>query len=106
MTLGLQADISLRLILNFGLELFAENSDLALPPGTSNFEATLKFWDHQNRPLFLNAKVSAHFGGAVKIVVYSNFWIVNKTGLEEKMAETCFFETIVRIMFPMYAKLR
>ena len=75
-----QADITLRLVLTFGLDLFTESADLTLPPGSTNFESIIKFWDHQNRPLFLNAKVSSHFGGAVKIAVYSQFWIVNKTG--------------------------
>jgi hypothetical protein len=76
----IQADISLRLVLTFGLDLFTESADLTLPPGVSNFESIVKFWDHQNRPLFLNAKVTSHYGGAVKVAIYSQFWIVNKTG--------------------------
>ena len=78
--LNLQADISLRLVLTFGLDLFTESADLTLPPGVSNFETIVKFWDDQNRPLFLNAKVSSHYGGAVKVAIYSQFWIINKTG--------------------------
>jgi hypothetical protein len=65
-----QADLSVRLVLNFGLELFTESADLTLPPGISNFETNLKFWDDQVSILQVSFLAEMFLG---KFLSYVNF---------------------------------
>ena len=76
----LSADISSQTTLRFTLEMFPGQADLKVSPGDS-FETRLKFLDNQSRSLYVSFKVECKLGGAILIAVFSQFWLVNKTGL-------------------------
>ena len=76
----LSADISIQNSLSFCLEMFSGHADLQISPRES-FETRLKFLDNKSRSLYLSVKVECKLGGAILIMIFSPFWLVNKTGL-------------------------
>ena len=76
------ADICHPLEIVFALEAFPSPVTLALSlPGITVFETKLNFVDSQERCLSLSVRVVKTLGGAIRVSVYSPFWLVNKTGL-------------------------
>ena len=76
----LSADISGQTTLRFCLENFPGQTEINISSGDS-FETAMKFLDSQSRNLYLSIKVECKLGGAILVVVFSPFWLVNKSGL-------------------------
>ncbi|XP_063884386.1 intermembrane lipid transfer protein VPS13D-like isoform X2 [Scylla paramamosain] len=55
--------------------------EICLNPSSSPYLVTLKLQDVQKRLLYLHIKVHLQYGGALKVVVYASYWLINKTGL-------------------------
>ena len=76
----LSANISDQTTLCFSLENFPGQAEINILSGDT-FETQLKFADNQTRNLYLSIRVECKLGGAIQIVVYSPFWLINKSGL-------------------------
>ena len=76
----LSANISDQTTLCFSLENFPGQAEINILSGDT-FETQLKFADNQMRNLYLSIRVECKLGGAIQIVVYSPFWLINKSGL-------------------------
>ncbi|XP_042225636.1 vacuolar protein sorting-associated protein 13D-like isoform X3 [Homarus americanus] len=55
--------------------------EITLNPATSPYVMPLKLQDLQKRILYVHLKVRPQYGGALKVVVYAGYWLINKTGL-------------------------
>ncbi|KAK8735874.1 hypothetical protein OTU49_017439, partial [Cherax quadricarinatus] len=55
--------------------------EITLNPATSPYMMTLKLQDIQKRFLYVNLKIRPQYGGALKVIVYAGYWLINKTGL-------------------------
>ena len=77
----LSADISQQVEIVFSLETFPASATLTLSPGVSAFDTRLNFVDSYERILSLSVRVVSTLGGAIRVSVFSPFWLVNKTGL-------------------------
>ncbi|XP_034247458.1 vacuolar protein sorting-associated protein 13D isoform X2 [Thrips palmi] len=77
-----EVDIDGSIELSFHLDNFPGAGTLVLPPQpSSSFTQRLRLHDLSSRRLFLQASVHVNKGSAIKVVVWSPYWIVNKTGL-------------------------
>ncbi|XP_050720689.1 intermembrane lipid transfer protein VPS13D-like isoform X3 [Eriocheir sinensis] len=56
-------------------------SEITLNPSSSAYLVTVKLQDTQKRLLYLHLKVRPMCGGALKVVAYAGYWLINKTGL-------------------------
>ena len=52
-----------------------------LQPGRYNYDNRLTLGDGHERRLQLTARVEAIYGGAIRISILAQNWLVNKTGL-------------------------
>lgn len=70
---------------NFKMNGFPQSKPINIDPGaTGSFHHTLEMFDKKNRSLFLNAKIILASQGeepAVQVIIYSPFWLINKTKL-------------------------
>nr|XP_045619802.1 vacuolar protein sorting-associated protein 13D-like isoform X1 [Procambarus clarkii]XP_045619809.1 vacuolar protein sorting-associated protein 13D-like isoform X1 [Procambarus clarkii] len=55
--------------------------EITLNPASSPYIMPLKLQDMHKRIIYVNLKIRPQYGGAVKVVVYAGYWLINKTGL-------------------------
>ncbi|XP_047493790.1 vacuolar protein sorting-associated protein 13D-like isoform X6 [Penaeus chinensis] len=55
--------------------------EITLNPSTSMYVLPFKLQDSLKRILYIHLKVKPQFGGALKVVIYAGYWLINKTGL-------------------------
>ena len=71
-----------QIVLTLSLDQYPGSTNVILPANNaSSFEARVRVTDAQDRPLFLQVRVSPVFGGSMRVTVYAPIWLVNKTGL-------------------------
>ncbi|MEQ2212638.1 hypothetical protein XENOCAPTIV_002650, partial [Xenoophorus captivus] len=63
------------------LESFPMCKELLIPPGTQNYVVRMRLYDSNNRLLCLTIRIILRAQGALKILVSSPYWLINKTGL-------------------------
>ena len=62
-------------------DTFTPCGEIILNPSSSPYLVTIKLQDTQKRLLYIHLKVQVQYGGALKVVVYASYWLINKTGL-------------------------
>uniref|UniRef100_A0A2R5LD33 Putative vacuolar protein n=1 Tax=Ornithodoros turicata TaxID=34597 RepID=A0A2R5LD33_9ACAR len=68
-------------IITFSFENFRHCSNLVVPPGSGAFTTKLEARDAEGRLLILHVKVCILPGHALKLYVYADYWIINRSGL-------------------------
>ena len=74
-------DIEQNVRIELLLDLYPKGAELNLQPGRYNYDSRLTFEDGHDRRLQLTARVEAIFGGAIRVSILAQNWLVNKTGL-------------------------
>ena len=74
-------DIEQNVRIELLLDLYPKGAELTLQPGRYNYDSRLTFEDSHDRRLQLTARVEAVFGGAIRVSILAQHWLVNKTGL-------------------------
>lgn len=62
------------------LESFPECKELLIPPGTQNYVVRMRLYDSNKRLLCLTIRIILRAQGALKILISSPYWLINKTG--------------------------
>ncbi|XP_031422528.1 vacuolar protein sorting-associated protein 13D isoform X2 [Clupea harengus] len=75
------ADTSQNMELGVLLENFPMCKELLIPPGTSNYVVRMRLYDANHRLLCLTIRIILRAQGALKILISSPYWLINKTGL-------------------------
>ncbi|RUS70936.1 hypothetical protein EGW08_021300, partial [Elysia chlorotica] len=74
-------DVSSKFDLGINLENFPSCKELTIPPNTHNRKVLLRIYDNNKRMLKLVVRISMLKGGAMKLTISAQFWLVNKSGL-------------------------
>ncbi|CAG5986542.1 unnamed protein product [Menidia menidia] len=75
------ADTSQNMELGVLLESFPVCKELLIPPGTQNYVVRMRLYDTNKRLLCLTIRIILLAQGALKILISSPYWLINKTGL-------------------------
>ncbi|XP_071393480.1 intermembrane lipid transfer protein VPS13D [Centroberyx affinis] len=75
------ADTSQNMELGVLLENFPVCKELLIPPGTQNYVVRMRLYDANKRLLCLTIRIILRAQGALKILISSPYWLINKTGL-------------------------
>ncbi|KAL2104176.1 hypothetical protein ACEWY4_001044 [Coilia grayii] len=75
------ADTSQNMELGVLLENFSVCKELLIPPGTQNYVVRMRLYDANKRLLCLTIRIILRAQGALKILISSPYWLINKTGL-------------------------
>ena len=75
--MSIDNNLSVRL----SLDNFPIGGELIIPAGRVNFDGRVELTDCDHRLLQLSARVEASHGGALRLLIWSKYWLVNKTGL-------------------------
>ncbi|KAG5282212.1 hypothetical protein AALO_G00053510 [Alosa alosa] len=75
------ADTSQNMELGVLLENFPVCKELLIPPGTQNYVVRMRLYDANRRLLCLTIRIILRAQGALKILISSPYWLINKTGL-------------------------
>ncbi|TRY87039.1 hypothetical protein DNTS_009138 [Danionella cerebrum] len=75
------ADTSQNIELGVLLENFPVCKELLIPPGTQNYVVRMRLYDINKRLLCLTIRIILRAHGALKILISSPYWLINKTGL-------------------------
>ena len=62
------------------LENFPMCKELLIPPGMSNYVVRMRLYDANHRLLCLTIRIILRAQGALKILISSPYWLINKTG--------------------------
>ena len=62
------------------LENFPVCKELLIPPGTQNYVVRMRLYDANKRLLCLTIRIILRAQGALKILISSPYWLINKTG--------------------------
>ncbi|KAK7078969.1 Vacuolar protein sorting-associated protein [Halocaridina rubra] len=60
---------------------FMSSGEINLNPTSSPYVLAVKLEDFNKRILYIHVRVRPHYGGALKVIVYAGYWLINKTGL-------------------------
>ncbi|XP_061647829.1 intermembrane lipid transfer protein VPS13D isoform X2 [Phyllopteryx taeniolatus] len=74
-------DTSQNMELGVLLENFPVCKELLIPPGTQNYVVRMRLYDTNKRLLCLTIRIILRAHGALKILISSPYWLINKTGL-------------------------
>ncbi|GFN93642.1 vacuolar protein sorting-associated protein 13d, partial [Plakobranchus ocellatus] len=74
-------DVSSKFDLGINLENFPACKELTIPPNTHNRKVLLRIYDNDKRMLKLVVRINMVKGGAMKLTISAQFWLVNKSGL-------------------------
>ncbi|XP_034027547.1 LOW QUALITY PROTEIN: vacuolar protein sorting-associated protein 13D [Thalassophryne amazonica] len=74
-------DTSQNMELGVLLENFPLCKELLIPPGTQNYVVRMRMYDTNKRLLCLTIRIILQAHGALKILISSPYWLINKTGL-------------------------
>ncbi|GFR72193.1 vacuolar protein sorting-associated protein 13D [Elysia marginata] len=74
-------DISSKFELGINLENFPSCKELTIPPNTHNRKVLLRIYDNNKRMLKVVVRINMVKGGAMKLTISAQFWLVNKSGL-------------------------
>ncbi|XP_064107510.1 intermembrane lipid transfer protein VPS13D-like isoform X2 [Macrobrachium nipponense] len=66
---------------SFWTDAFTSCGEITLNPTTSPYVLPLKLQDSKKRILYVHLRVRPQYGGALKVIVYAGYWLINKTGL-------------------------
>ncbi|XP_074499141.1 intermembrane lipid transfer protein VPS13D isoform X2 [Sebastes fasciatus] len=75
------ADTSQNMELGVLLESFPVCKELLIPPGTQNYVVRMRLYDTNKHLLCLTIRIILRAQGALKILISSPYWLINKTGL-------------------------
>nr|XP_023697192.1 vacuolar protein sorting-associated protein 13D isoform X3 [Paramormyrops kingsleyae] len=75
------ADTSQNMELGVLLENFPICKELLIPPGTQNYVVRMRLYDTNKSLLCLTIRIVLRAQGALKILISSPYWLINKTGL-------------------------
>lgn len=62
------------------LESFPVCKELLIPPGTQNYVVRMRLYDTNKHLLCLTIRIILRAQGALKILISSPYWLINKTG--------------------------
>ncbi|XP_076064677.1 vacuolar protein sorting 13D isoform X4 [Oratosquilla oratoria] len=74
-------DPSQSITLTLWTDMFRQQGEVTLNPSNTQYTVAVKLCDNQNRPLYVFIKGKPQCGGALKILVFAHYWLINKTGL-------------------------
>lgn len=66
------------------LENFTMCKELLIPPGTQNYVVRMRLYDANKRLLCLTIRIILRAQGALKILISSPYWLINKTGKHQQ----------------------
>ncbi|XP_076023177.1 intermembrane lipid transfer protein VPS13D isoform X2 [Genypterus blacodes] len=75
------ADTSQNMELGVLLENFPVCKELLIPSGTQNYVVRMRLYDTNKRLLCLTIRIILRAQGALKILISTPYWLINKTGL-------------------------
>ena len=58
--------------------------ELLIPPGTQNYVVRMRLYDANKRLLCLTIRIVLRAQGALKILISAPYWLINKTGEEQR----------------------